>query len=83
MMSFCPLSPLSLGIKVIITIITGDTRDYHLPVGDNPLLSPRLPTGNRDNPLIGCPSDWLWSRPALPAAALQPPGRPMWPGRDT
>ena len=83
MMPLCLLSPLSLVIKVIITIVTGDTRDYHLPAGDNPFLSPRPPVGSRDNPLIGYPSDWLWSRPAFPAAAPQPPGRLMWPGRDS
>ncbi len=46
------------------------------------LLSLRLLTSNRNNPLISCPSDWLWSRPALLAAAPPPPGHPMWPGRD-
>ncbi len=77
MMRLCLLSPLSLVIKVIITIITGDTYNYHLPISDNPPLSLQLLTGNRNNPLIGYLSDWLWSRPTLLAAAPQPPGRPM------
>ena len=44
-------------IKVIITIIISNTRDYYLLASDNPLFITTVANYNRDNPLIGYLND--------------------------